>query len=59
MYYKGCNGKNDNEKFILKAEFEQMKLMEEERKRNSKIQLKDFCNRMAVKGIVTSIAMSW
>lgn len=59
MYYKGCSKKNDHEKRILKAEFEQMKLSEEERKKNSQIQLKDFCNRMALKGIITSIAMSW
>lgn len=59
MYYKGCNSKNDREKSILKAEFEQMKLIEEERKKNSQIQLQDFCNRLAIKGIVTSIAMSW
>lgn len=44
---------------ILKTEFERMKRLEEERKSNSKLELKDICNRMAFKGISTSIAMSW
>lgn len=33
--------------------------MIEERRNSPKIQIKDFLNRMAVKGIVLSLAMSW
>lgn len=59
MYYKGCNSKNDHEIFILKAEFDRMKSLEEERKQSPKLQMKDFCDRMAFKGIIISIAMAW
>lgn len=59
MYYKGCNAKNDHEMFILKAKFERMKSLEEDRKQSPKLQIKDFCNRMAFKGIIISIAMAW
>lgn len=59
MFYKSCDGKNESEKAIVRAEFERLKLLEVERKLNSKIQMKDICNRLAFKGITTSIAMSW
>lgn len=59
MFYKACNRKNAEENALLKMEFERIKVLEEERKANSKIEMKDICNRMALKGIVTSIAMSW
>ncbi|XP_055296009.1 facilitated trehalose transporter Tret1-like [Sitodiplosis mosellana] len=58
-YYKGCTGETDREKTHLKSEFERMKLLEEERKNCPKLQLKDFCNWSAFKGIVTCMAMSW
>lgn len=59
MYYKACNFENKREIMLLKAEFERIKILEEDRKKNPKVQLKDFCNKMALKGIITSIAMSW
>lgn len=59
MYYKACNYNNDRERLLLKAEFERLKLLEEDRKKNPKLQIKDFWNQMAFKGIVTAIAMSW
>lgn len=36
-----------------------MQMAEEQRRMSSKLQLKDFCNRSAIKGFATSIAMSW
>lgn len=59
MYYKGCDGKTDRERELLKGEFERLKLVEKERKNNGKLALSDFCNRSAFKGIATSIAMAW
>lgn len=59
MFYKACNRTDEREKAIVNAEFERIKLLEEERKLNSKIQMKDICNRLAFKGISTSIAMAW
>ncbi|XP_055296011.1 facilitated trehalose transporter Tret1-like [Sitodiplosis mosellana] len=59
MYYKRCTGKSDGEKSLLKAEFERIKLVEEEQKNSPKLQLNDFCNWIAVKGILTCIAVWW
>lgn len=59
MFYKGFNIKSDREKSLFKMEFEQMKLAEEERKKSPKLKTKDFCNRIALKGFGTSIAISW
>lgn len=59
MFYKGCNGKTEGEKFALRQEFNRIKSIEEERKKDSKFQLKDFCNKIAFKGMITSVAMSW
>lgn len=36
-----------------------MKSIEEERKQSPKHQIKDFCDRVALKGITISIAMAW
>lgn len=58
-FYKGCNGKNEREKSLLNNEFKRMQMAEEERRMTSKFRLKDFCNRSAIKGFITSIAMSW
>lgn len=59
MYYKGCEGKTDIEKTLLTAEFDRLIQIEEERKKNEKLEFNDFFNRMAFKGIATSIAMAW
>lgn len=59
MFYKGCNKNNEREKTLLKVEFERMRDLENDRRANSKIGIKDICNRMAFKGIITSIAISW
>ncbi|XP_055307285.1 facilitated trehalose transporter Tret1-like, partial [Sitodiplosis mosellana] len=59
MYYKGCTGETDREKSLLKTEFDRMKLLEEERKNGSTMQLNDFCNWSAFKGVATCVAMSW
>lgn len=59
MYYKGCTGISERERSLLKAEYERLKMVVEERKLNKKLKLSDFCNRMALKGIATSIAMAW
>lgn len=59
MYYKGANPKIEKEMSLLKYEFDRLKLVVEERKLTEKLHLKDFCNRMALKGIATSIAMAW
>lgn len=59
MYYKGWTGKSDREKSLLKAEFERLKLVQKEQKNNPKLQMSDFCNWMAFKGILICIAMSW
>lgn len=40
-------------------EFERIKRLEDERKSNSSISMEDFVNRKALKGLITSIAMSW
>lgn len=58
-YYKRCEGKTDQEKTFLMAEFERLKLIVKERNMSKKLQFTDFYNRMAVKAIVTSIAMAW
>lgn len=59
MYYKGCKAKSEQEKQLFKIEFERMKLIEEERKQTAEIEMNDIFNRMALKGIVISIAMAW
>lgn len=59
MFYKGWNENDQHQNFLLQSEFERLKSIEEERKKAPKIQLNDFCNRMAVKGILFSIAISW
>lgn len=59
MYYKGCTGKNDHENSLLKEEFDRLKLIEEERRNSPRIQFKDFCNRIAAKAIMKSVAISW
>lgn len=59
MYYKGSNGINAKEKMLLSAEFDRLKLVAEERKLNKRFQLRDLCNRMALKGIAVSFAMAW
>lgn len=59
MYYKGCTGKDERERSFLKAEYERLMLIVAERKCSKKLQLSDFCNRMALKGIAISIAMAW
>lgn len=40
-------------------EFERIKSIEEERKNGPSIQIKDFCNRATLKGIVTSIGLAY
>lgn len=40
-------------------EFDRLRLVVEERKLTEKLHLSDFCNRKALKGIFTSIAMAW
>lgn len=59
MFYKGWNENVQQQKILLNSEFERLKAIEEERKKSPKIQLKDFHNRMALKGILISIAISW
>lgn len=59
MYYNGCNGKSKNDQFVLKAEFERMKSLEEERKQNPSLEIRDFLNRSAIKGIIICVAMAW
>lgn len=59
MFYKTVDGKNSREKSLLQSEFEQMQIIEKERLRNGSVQLKDFCNRAALKGFGTAIAMVW
>lgn len=59
MYYNGCNGKSIHEEIIVKAEFERMRSLEEERKQSPKLQMRDFLNRSAMKGITICIAMAW
>lgn len=58
-YYKNCDEKNEQEKLFRNVELERLLAIDEERKKSSKLQLKDFCNRMALKGIISSIVMSW
>lgn len=58
MYYKNCDGKTELEKSLLKAEFERLKSIENERKKNEKLEWSDFCNRKAFKGAATAIAMA-
>lgn len=43
----------------MNAELDRLKSVEEERKRTKQLQLKDVCNRLALKGIFNSIAISW
>lgn len=59
MFYKNCDGKSDREKSLLNAELERLKLIDEQRKNSPKIQLNDFCNRMALKSILISIVIAW
>lgn len=59
MFYKSCISKNIHENDRFKVEFERMKMLKEDRKRNSKIRLKDLCNRATSKGMITAIAMAW
>lgn len=59
MYYKGCEGITEHERLLVKTEYERIKMIVEEQKMSKKLQLKDFCNRMAFKGIATSLAMAW
>lgn len=59
MFYKGCSGKSEREKSDLREEFNRIKSIEEQRRNDSKIKLKDFCNKMALKGIATSLVMAW
>lgn len=59
IYYKNCDIKSERQRSLLKAEFEKLKSIEEERKQSAKIQLKDFCDRPALKGIFVSVAVSW
>lgn len=58
-FYKGWKENNQQQNILLKSEFERLKSIEEERKKAPKIQFKDFCNRMALKGIFVSFAVSW
>ncbi|XP_055304279.1 uncharacterized protein LOC129569467 [Sitodiplosis mosellana] len=58
-YYKGINVNSDKEKKLLHCEFERLRFIVEERKLTEKLHFSDFCNRNAMKGIVTSLAMSW
>ncbi|XP_055299077.1 facilitated trehalose transporter Tret1-like [Sitodiplosis mosellana] len=59
MFYKNCDGNNDREKTHLNAEMERLKLIDDEQKNSPKIQMNDFCNRMALKGVIVSVAVSW
>lgn len=59
MYYKGCIGKDERERSFLKAEYERLMLIVAEQKCSKKLELSDFNNRIALKGIVISIAMAW
>lgn len=59
MYYKGCEGITEHERSLVKTEYERIKMIVEEQKMSKKLELKDFCNRMAFKGIATSLAMAW
>lgn len=59
MFYKRWNENDQQQKMLLESEFERLKSIDEERKLAPKIQLKDFMNRMAVKGILMSLAVSW
>lgn len=43
----------------MNTELERLKSIDEEQKNNSNLKLHDFNNRMALKGIVLSIVMSW
>ena len=59
MFYKSVDGRCSREASLLRDEFERIQMIERERKRNPKIQPKDFYNRSALKGIGTAIAMVW
>ena len=59
MYYKGINVNSEKEKMLLHCEFERLRSIVEERKLTEKLHFSDFCTRSAMKGIVTSFAMSW
>lgn len=59
MYYKGCAGIDERERSFLKAEYERLLLIVAEQKCSKKLQFSDFCNRMALKGILISIALAW
>lgn len=59
MFYKRWNEHNHQHSILLECEFERLKAIDEERKRAPKTQWNDFGNRMAVKGIVMSIALAW
>lgn len=47
------------EKIALQMEFEKLKINAEESKISEKFNIKDFCNRGAVKGLVIGFAMAW
>lgn len=59
MFYNGCDGKSKHEEFVVKAEFERMRSLEEERKQSPRLQIRDFSNRSAIKGISICVAMAW
>lgn len=56
MFYKSVDGMNIS---LLQDEFEQMQMNEIVRKQNAKINIRDFYNRAALKGIGTALAMVW
>lgn len=58
-YYKGIEGENEREKSSLKMEFDRLKMIVNEQEQSKKLELSDFTNKMAFKGITTSIAMAW
>lgn len=43
----------------MSAELDRLKQVDEDRKNSPKLQLKDFYNRMVLRGILTSVALSW
>lgn len=49
----------DRDRSLFKTEFERLKLVTQEQAANKKLWFSDFCNRMAIKGILTSLAMAW
>lgn len=59
MFYKGCVGRDERERSFLKAEYERLTLIVAEQKCSKRLQISDFVNRMALKGILISFAMAW